>query len=87
MKLSEVFDPNFYDFIQDDMRRKLYDRDEDGPTTDTEIDMQEFIISKFESGAISFDDAKKELHKHTTTELEYQFWRMELVVAAELLDD
>ena len=61
MKYSDVFDPNYYDVLQDEMRRKKYDRYEDAPRLDTETDMQDFIISKFEAGKISFEDAKKEL--------------------------
>ncbi len=87
MKIKDVFNPDYYDILQDEMRRKKYDRYEDGPPNDTETEMQDFIISKFETGKISFKDAKKELKKHTSSELEYQFWRMELVMAAELLDD
>ena len=87
MKLDEVFDSNYYDFLQDEMARKKHDPFEDDPQESGETSMEDFIISKFETGKISFEDAKKELKKQTTTELEYHFWRMELVMAAELLDD
>ena len=90
MKLDEVFDvfdSDYYDFLQDEMRRKKYDSDEDRPITDTETDIQDFIISNFEAGNVSFEEAKKMLQAASSTPLEYQFWRMELVMAAELLDD
>ncbi len=85
-KVEEVFDPNYYDFLQDEMRRKKFDPDED-LRNDTETDIQDFIISNFEAGNVSFEEAKKMLQAASSTPLEYQFWRMELVTAAELLDD
>ena len=84
--LNEIFDPNYYDFLQDEMRRKKFDPDED-LRNDTETDIQDFIISNFEAGNVSFEEAKKMLQAASSTPLEYQFWRMELVTAAELLDD
>ena len=87
MKLDQVFDPNYYDFLQDEMRRKKYDPDEDRPLYDTETDIQDFIIANFEAGNVSFEEAKAMLRDASSTPLEYQFWRMELVSAAELLDD
>ncbi len=89
MKLDEifdVFDSDYYDFLQDEMKRKKYDPDED-PITDTETDIQDFVISNFEAGNVSFEEAKAMLRDASSTPLEYQFWRMELVMAAELMDD
>lgn len=87
MKLNEIFDSNYYDFLQDEMRRKNYDPYEDDPHEDTETSMEDFIVAKFEAGKISYEEAKKELRKRINNDLEYKFWTMELAMAAELLDD
>lgn len=87
MKLNEVFDPKFYDYLQDKMRRGQHDPFEDDPTTDTKMEMNDFIVSKFEAGKISFKKAQKELKKASTSEIEFNFWMMELESARELSDD
>ena len=86
MKLNEIFDPNFYDHLQDKMQRSKHDPFEDDPITDTKMDMNDFIVSKFEAGKISFRKARKELKKASTTKMEFEFWMMELISARELLD-
>jgi len=86
MKIDEVFDEDYYDFLQDEMRRKKFDPDED-LRDDTETEIQDFIISNFEAGNVSYEEAKKMLQAASSTPLEYQFWRMELAAAAEMLDD
>ncbi|KKL27958.1 hypothetical protein LCGC14_2379980, partial [marine sediment metagenome] len=75
-KLDEAFDPDYYDFLQDEMKRKKFDPDED-LRDDTETDIQDFIISNFEVGNIPFEEAKAMLKDACSTPLEYQFWRME----------
>ncbi len=87
MKLDEVFDENYYDFLQDELRRKEHDPYEDDPAEDTETSMEDFIIAKFEAGEITYDEAKTELRKRIDNDVEYKFWTMELAMAAELLDD
>jgi len=87
MKLDEVFDDNFYDFIQDDMKRKVYDPHEDTPRSDTEMHMGDYVVSAFEAGKLSYEDAKKRLKEISDSPIDLQFWTMELAMAAELLDD
>ena len=86
MKLNEVFDENFYDFLQDEMRRKVYDPHEDRPNTDTEMHIGDFIVSSFEAGKITYEEAKKRLEKIADTPTDMKFWHMELALANEELD-
>ena len=86
MKLYEVFDAEYYDYLQDEMRRKKYDPDEDRAPEDTETDMQEFIISQYEVGQISYEDAWAKI-KEITPEDQLFFWEMELGSAKDLMDD
>ena len=83
MKLDEVFDDNYYDFLQDEMKRKAYDPHEDNPVDDTEMHMGDYVISAYEVGKISFEEAKQRLKEISTTNLEYHFWKTELIINAE----
>ena len=83
MKLDEVFDDNYYDFLQDEMRRKTYDPNKGEPIKDTEMHMGDFILAAFDSGDITFDEAKKRLKEIALTNLEYHFWKTELLINAE----
>lgn len=87
MKLDEVFDENYYDFIQDEMKRKVYDPHEDMPAEDTEMHMGDYIISAFEAGKLSYNDAKKRLEEIADSAIDLNFWKMELAMASELLDE
>ena len=88
MKLDEVFDGNYYDFLQDEGQRKhVHDPIEDAPPNDTETSIQDFIVSKYEAGEITYDEAKKEIAASTPNSFEEKFWRMELAAAAELKED
>lgn len=92
MKLNEikdesVFDSNYYDYLQDEMKRKAYDPFEDKPQTDTDTDIQDFVVSSFEVGKLSYEEAKNRLKQVCSTPYELKFWTMELAMAAELLDD
>ena len=86
MKLDEVFDENFYDFIQDDMRRKVYDPYEDNPAEDTEMHMGDYIVSAFRAGKLSYNKAADRLKEISDSPKDYQFWRMELALASEEQD-
>ncbi len=83
MKLNEVFDENFYDFIQDDMKRKVYDPYEDNPSEDTEMHMGDYIVSAFRAGKLSYNKAADRLKEISDSPVDYQFWRMELALADE----
>lgn len=87
MKLNEIFDPNYYDYVQDEMQRRQHDPFEDDPQTDTEMSMQDFIVSRFEAGDVSYEEARDKLKKITSSPMEFEFWMMELVSAQALLDD
>jgi len=86
MKLNEVFDENFYDYIQDEMRRKVYDPDEDRPNTDTEMHIGDYVVSAFEAGKLSYEEAKKRLKEISASPHDLKFWHMELALANEELD-
>ena len=83
MKLDEVFDEHYYDYLQDEMRHKKYNPHEDSPVDDTEMHMGDFIISAYETGQISFQEAKRRLRAISSDELEYSFWNAELIITAE----
>ncbi len=89
MKLKEVqdvFDPKYYDYLQGEMKRKEFDRYEDVPPEDTETTIQDFIITKFETGNITYDEALRELEK-VTPDSEIFFYHHELNMARQLMDD
>ena len=85
MKLNEIFDPEYYDVLQDQMKRREFDRDEDIPN-DTETSIQDFIISRFEAGDLTYDEALTELKKNTPADQMY-FYKQELDMADELRED
>jgi hypothetical protein len=85
MKLNEIFDDAYYDRLQDEMKRKKFDRHEDIPN-DTEGDLGDFIISKFEAGKINFQQAKAEIKKKVPADQHF-FWLHELNMADELMRD
>jgi hypothetical protein len=88
MKLDEIFDGNYYDYLQDEVRRKhIHDPFEDEPLNDTTTSIQDFIISAYETDQISFEEARKRITAATPNSFEQKFWRMELAAAAELKDD
>ena len=89
MKLFEIleeFDQEYYDYLQDEMKRKKFDRYEDLPSEDVETSMQDFIISKFEAGNVTYDQALQELKKITPDD-ELFFYHQELDSAQDLMDD
>ncbi len=86
MKLDEVFDEDFYDFIQDDMKRKIYDPYKDEPVKDTEMHIGDYIVSAFKAGKMSYDEAADSLKDIADSPIDYQFWRIELAVASEEQD-
>lgn len=55
--------------------------DNDGPAHDTETDIQDMIISRFELGQITYDQAWEEIKKQTPDPADLQFWQMELIAA------
>ena len=88
MKLDEVFDENYYDFLQDEVRRKhIFDPIEDAPPDDTTTTIQDFIITAYETDKISYEEARKRITAATPNSFEQKFWRMELAAAAELKED
>lgn len=88
MKLDEVFDGNYYDFLQDEVQRKhVHDPIEDAPLNDTETSLQDFIISAYEADEISYEEARKRIVSATPNSFEQKFWIMELAAAAELKED
>ena len=84
--IEEVFDEKYYDYLQGEMKRKEFDRYEDIPPEDTETSIQDFIITKFETGNITYDEALRELEK-VTPDSEIFFYHHELNMARELMDD
>ena len=85
MKLNEIFDPEYYDELQHQMQRRKFDRDEDIPD-DSETSMQDFIISKFEVGQLTYEQALEELKKITPDDQMF-FYQQELDMAQELKED
>ena len=86
MKLKEVFDAEYYDYLQDEReQKKVSDKYEDIPN-DAETSMADFIVSKYEVGKISYEDALKEL-RATIKDFELEFWSMELNSAREMKKD
>lgn len=85
MRLNEIFDADYYDHLQDEMKRKKFDRHEDVPN-DTEGDLGDFIISQFEAGKINFQQAKAEIKKKVPQDQHF-FWLHELGMAEELMKD
>ena len=85
MKLNEIFDDKYYDHLQDEMKRKKFDKHEDVPN-DTEGDLGDFIISKFEAGKVSLQQATAEIKKEIPKDQQF-FWLHELGMADELLKD
>lgn len=83
MKLTEVFDDNYYDFLQDEMRRKVYDPHEDRPASDTEMHMGDFVLAQYEAGKVSFEEAVHRLKEVADSPLDFQFWKTELIISAE----
>lgn len=94
MKLNEVFDDRYYDQLQRDIKRHIKPEREIKPhvsgadkhDASEETSIQDFIISKFEAGQITFQQALAELKKHTPKD-EMFFWQHELNMADELLKD
>ena len=80
MKLHEMFDDKYYDEIQHQIASKMPEQ----PTSETST--QDFIISTFEAGEISYDEAMKQLKQNTPPDQMF-FWEHELAMAAELLKD
>lgn len=85
MKLNEIFDDKYYDHLQDEMKRKKFDRHEDIPN-DTENDMADFIISKYETGKVTKEQAWAEIKKKVPED-QWFFWERELGMAEELMKD
>lgn len=85
MKLNEIFDANYYDHLQDEMKRKKFDKHEDVPN-DTEGDLADFIISKFEAGKVTKEQAWAEIKKKVPED-QWFFWEQELHMAEELMKD
>ncbi len=85
MKLNEIFDPDYYDHLQDEMKRRKFDKHED-IRDDTEGDMADFIISKFEAGKVTIEQAWAEIKKKVPKG-EWPFWERELHMADELMKD
>ena len=85
MKLKEVFDAEYYDYLQDERhQKKVSDKYEDIPN-DAETSMADFIVSKYEVGQISYEEALKEL-RASVKDFELEFWSMELNSAREMKD-
>lgn len=85
MKLNEIFDAAYYDEIQNQIARRKMDDDE--VTQDTETPMQDFVISAYEVGQISFEEAEKRIKQISNSAIEKEFWMMELISARELKQD
>lgn len=94
MKLNEVFDDKYYDQLQHDLKRHHKDDKEDRAhvsgadprKASQETSIQDMIISRFEAGKLTYQQAERELKKHTPRD-ELFFWTHELHMAKELLDD
>jgi len=80
MKLTEIFDPKYYDELQRQMSTPSHVEE---PTNDSSTDMQDFIISSFEADEISYDEALAQLKKVTPKD-QWFFWEHELGMADEL---
>lgn len=72
MKLIEIFDKE----------QAIKDFNKDNEPQDTETSMADMIISQFEGGKISFDDARKKL-----VDKGLDVWIHELNMAQELTQD
>jgi hypothetical protein len=89
MKLNEIFDDRYYDEIQMDLKRRREPNDTPSwhePAHDTETSMQDFIISQFEAGDLTYEQALQKL-KEVTPKDQMFFWKHELAMADELLKD
>lgn len=83
MKLNEIFDDNYYDQIQHDLKHRDDSPSWHEPDHDTETSMQDFIISQFEVGDLTYEQALAKLKKITPKDQMF-FWEHELAMAAEL---
>lgn len=86
MKLKEIFDPKYYDYLQDERHQKKVDGKYEDIPNDAETSMADFIVSKYEVGKISYEDALKEL-RATVKDIELEFWSMELISAKAMKED
>lgn len=77
MLLKEIFDGNFYDEINRQLKSSSM------PTSHESMDRQDFIISAYEAGEITFDEALLQLEKITPSDQMF-FWKHELNMADEL---
>lgn len=88
MKLNEIFDDRYYDQIQQDLKRHREPEQPSWhePDHDAETSMQDFIISQFEAGDLTYQQALEKL-KEVTPKDQMFFWEHELAMAQELLKD
>ena len=80
MKLHEIFDDKYYDEMQHQIAANAPEQQT------SETSMQDFIISTFEAGEMSYDQALEQLKQNTPPDQMF-FWEHELAMAAELLKD
>lgn len=80
MNLREIFNDDYYDEIQHQLKARQPKRETSATT------IQDFIISSFEAGDISYDEALAKL-KEATPEDQLFFWEHELGMAEELKKD
>lgn len=88
MKVSEIFDPEYYDEIQHHLDRHKQSKpagsyDYTGRVPDSSTDIEDFIISQYEQEQITYDEAMKKLKQVVDPE-ELFFWEMELAAARDL---
>ena len=85
MKLNEIFNDEYYDQLQRDLKQR-HNPSWHEPDPDTETSMQDFIISQFEAGELTYEQAFKKLKKITPADQLF-FWEHELAMADELMKD
>lgn len=91
MQINE-YDDQYYDAIQgildyhkDQARPPERDHYSVDKNTDTEMEIGDWIISKYEAGEISFKEAEQELIKKIGVNRQLQFWLYELMAAQDMI--
>lgn len=88
--IDEAFDADYYDYLQDEMRIRKGTEDAERAHNDSAAGTSagDFIVSAYEVGKISYDQALKELRFQLKDDpMELEFWSMELNSARELREE
>lgn len=87
MKINE-YDENYYDYLQGRLNKQREPWKYDGnthytnkPNQDTQIEDQDWIISKYIAGDITYEQAQKMIANYSSSEEELKYWLIELIHA------